>query len=77
LLRSVFALAVLALASCAMLLKPTTSFDRRMIARSYGKIITQSNPDCDNCTDRFLIQKDDGCMITLVVKYDGRVEVYE
>lgn len=64
-------------AACSMLLKPTTSFDRRLIARSYGKIISQSNPDCDNCTDRFLVQKDDGCVITLVVRYDGRVQVYQ
>lgn len=63
--------------SCAMLLQPTTSFDRRRIASSHGKILSQTNPDCENCTDRFLVQKDDGCVITLVVKYDGRVEVIE
>ena len=76
--RLPLALALMLLfSSCAMLLRPTTAFDRRRIARSYGEIVTQSNPNCENCTDRFLIRKEDGCLITLVVKYDGRVEVYE
>jgi len=65
------------LCSCSMILQPTTSFDRRMKASSYGTILNQTNPNCSNCTDRFLVKKPDGLMCTVVVRYDGRVEVLE
>jgi len=61
--------------SCAMLLQPTTSFDRRRIARSYGRILCQANPDCENCTDQFVVQEENGRIITLIVGYDGDVEI--
>ena len=60
-----------------MLLQPTSAYDRRRIANSYGEIINQTNPDCANCSDRFLVKRSDGKVITLLVKYDGRVEVIE
>ncbi len=65
------------LCSCSMILQPTTSFDRRMKASSYGTILNQTNPGCNNCTDRFLVKKADGNMCTVVVRYDGRVDVLE
>lgn len=65
------------LCSCSMILQPTTSFDRRMKASSYGTILNQTNPDCKNCTDRFLVKKPDGAMCTVVVRYDGTVNVLE
>jgi hypothetical protein len=60
-----------------MLLQPTTSFDRRLIAMRYGEILSQSNPTCEDCTDRFLIEKSGGDVITLVIKYDGRIKIIE
>jgi len=68
---------LLLLTSCSMVLQPTTSFDRRWVASSYGKILNQSNPDCDNCTDRFLVKKANGDLCSVVVGYDGRVKVLE
>ena len=65
------------LVSCSMILQPTTPFDRRLVAKRYGTILSQSNPECQDCTDRFLVEKDCGDVITLVVKYDGRVKVIE
>ena len=65
------------LSSCSMILQPTTSFDRRRVASAYGTIVNQTNPDCENCTDRFLVKKQDGNMCTVVVRYDGRVDVLE
>ena len=70
-------LVMLLVSSCAMLLQPTTPFDRRRKAQHYGEVLSQSNPDCDNCTDRFLVQRTDGCIVTLVFRYDGRVEIIE
>jgi hypothetical protein len=70
-------LSLLLLTSCSMILQPSTSFDRRWKASSYGKIINQSNPGCDNCTDHFLVKKADGALCTVVVGYDGRVKVLE
>lgn len=67
----------LLLASCSMILQPTTSFDRRLKAAAYGKILNQSNPGCDNCKDSFFVKKADGTMCTVVVSYDGTVEVLE
>lgn len=67
----------LLLSSCSMILQPTTSFDRRRVAASYGKILNQTNPECDNCTDRFFVKKPDDSMCTVVVGYDGRVQVLE
>lgn len=72
-----FLLLVTLSSSCAMLLQPTTPFDRRVIARRYGTILSQSNPECEDCTDRFLVEKDCGDVISLVIKYDGRVRVIE
>ena len=63
--------------SCAMMLQPTTSFDRRLVARSYGKIISQSSPDCENCTDRFVVQKSNGKVIVLTIRFDGKIKVIE
>ncbi|MDD5758971.1 MAG: hypothetical protein PHI06_07795 [Desulfobulbaceae bacterium] len=60
-----------------MILQPSTSFDRRRKASAYGKILNQTNPGCDNCTDRFFVKKPDGEMCTVVVAYDGTVEVLE
>lgn len=65
------------LSACSMILQPTTSFDRRRVASSYGTIINQSNPACANCTDRFLVKKADGALCTVVVGYDGRVKLLE
>jgi len=65
------------LSSCSTFLQPTTGFDRRRVASSYGKIIAQTNPDCENCTDTFLVERKDGCIITLIIKYDGRVDVID
>ena len=67
----------LLLSSCSMILQPTTSFDRRRKAAAYGVILNQTNPGCNNCTDRFFVKKPDGSMCTVVVSYDGRVEVLE
>jgi hypothetical protein len=69
--------ASLFLSACSTLLQPTTCFDRRRVAKSYGKIVAQTNPDCENCTDTFLVEKKNGCIITLIIKYDGRVEVID
>jgi len=66
---------LLVMASCAMLLQPTTPFDRRRVARGYGKILCQSNPNCENCTDQFVVKQDNGRIITLIISYDGRTEV--
>lgn len=68
---------LLLLTSCSMVLQPRTSFDRRWAASSYGKILNQTNPDCDNCTDHFLVKKANGDLCTVVVRYDGRVKVLE
>jgi len=68
---------LLLLSACSMILQPTTSFDRRLVASSYGRILNQTNPECDNCTDRFLVKKSDGDLCTVVVGYDGRVKVLE
>lgn len=65
------------LSSCAMILQPQTSFDRRLKASAYGKILNQTNPGCDNCTDRFFVKKTDGSTCMVVVGYDGTVEVLE
>lgn len=65
------------LTSCATLLQPSTSYDRRRAASAYGAILTQANPNCQNCTDRFLVKKPDGQLCTVVVRFDGRVEVLE
>ena len=65
------------LSSCSMILQPTTSFDRRRVASSYGAIVNQSNPNCENCTDRFVVKKSDGGLCTVVVRYDGRVKLLE
>lgn len=67
----------LVLSSCSMILQPSSSFDRRMKASAYGKIINQSNPNCDNCTDRFMVKKADGTLCMVIVAYDGTVEVLE
>ena len=76
--KSVFLIVLcLLLSSCSWILQPTTSFDRRRKAARYGKILNQSNPGCNNCTDRFFVQKADGSMCTVVVGYDGTVEVLE
>nr|MBF0222208.1 hypothetical protein [Desulfobulbaceae bacterium] len=68
-------LLLLGAVSCSMLLQPTTSFDRRRTASSYGEILSQSNPDCDDCTDRFLVQKPDGEIITLIFRYNGEIKI--
>ncbi len=68
---------IVLLSSCSYLLQPTSGFDRRRVARSYGKIIAQINPDCENCNDTFLVEKNNGCIITLIIKYDGKVEVID
>ncbi len=68
---------IVLLSSCSYLLQPTTGFDRRRVARSYGKIVAQTNPDCENCNDTFLVEKKNGCIITLIIKYDGKVEVID
>lgn len=65
------------LSSCSMILQPSSSFGRRMKASAYGTILNQTNPGCDNCTDRFLVKKSDGSLCTVVVAYDGTVEVLE
>ncbi len=62
---------------CATVLQPTTARDRSAKARTYGTIIRQLNPECDNCSDRFVVQRADGSIITLVFKYNGKVEVYD
>jgi len=66
---------LLVMVSCSILLQPTTPFDRRRIARGYGKILCQSNPNCENCTDQFVLKQDDGRIITLIINYDGTREV--
>lgn len=68
---------LLLLSACSMILQPTTSFDRRRKAAAYGEILNQTNPRCNNCTDRFFVKKPDGAMCTVVVGYDGTVEVLE
>lgn len=68
---------LLLLSSCAMILQPQSSFDRRLKASAYGKILNQTNPGCDNCTDRFFVKKSDGSTCMVVVGYDGTVEVLE
>ena len=68
---------LLVFTSCSMLLQPTTSFDRRRVASSYGQILNQANPDCENCTDHFVVKKGDGSICTVMVGFDGRVKVLQ
>ena len=68
---------LLLLTSCSMILQPTTSFDRRRVASSYGKVLNQTNPTCENCTDHILVKKPDGDFCTVVVRYDGSVRLLQ
>lgn len=72
-----FLLLLLLTTSCGMLLRPTSPFDRRLTASSYGTILQQANPNGYDCADTFLIQKEDGKIITVIMKYDGRIRVVE
>lgn len=73
----VLLLLVLLTTSCGMLLRPTSPFDRRLTASSYGTILQQANPDGYDCADTFLVKREDGKIITVIMKYDGRVRVVE
>lgn len=69
--------ALLATSACGMLLRPTSPFDRRLKAANYGTILQQGNADGYDCADTFVVQRDDGKIITLIMKFDGRVRVVE
>ena len=63
--------------SCTMLLQPTTPFDRWLVARRYGKILFQQNPDCDNCSDIFLVERSSGDVATVIIRFDGTIRLIE